>query len=129
MDILYPIVVLPIFVLLCPFWSWIMTDYSWCFNAFLSSPKVDVRSCKRYSILYIYMVFPSLLPFLLLQVNLFLLFLLQVGYVTTICFSCFLIRCVMVSPHFLINLSDPCCLVLKWVWSHFTLTDVLRCIW
>lgn len=33
-------------------------------------------------------------------------FLLQVGYVTTICFLCFLVRCIMVSPFLFLMLSD-----------------------
>jgi len=47
----------------------------------------------------IYLVCSSLLPFLYPEL-IYLIFLMQVGYVTTICFSCFLIRCVMVSPFF-----------------------------
>jgi len=43
-------------------------------------------------------------PFILsFSLSIYLLFLMQVGYVTTICFSCFLIRCVMVSVFFLFN--------------------------
>ena len=42
-----------------------------------------------------------------------LILLMQVGYVTTICFSCFLVRCVMVSFFFFINFGDSFCLIFK----------------
>lgn len=95
-----------------------MIDYSWCCNAFLWNPKVDARSYKRSVFCFtkkffcIYLLFTSLLPLLYPEL-IYLIFLMQVGYVTTICFSCFLIRCVMVSPLFFKNLSDSCCMVLK----------------
>ncbi|XP_027340819.1 protein TOM THREE HOMOLOG 1 isoform X1 [Abrus precatorius] len=50
---------------------------------------------------------PPILPFLYPEL-IYLIFLMQVGYVTTICFSCFLIRCVMVCSFYLmidLNLS------------------------
>lgn len=100
------------------FWPCSMIDYSWCCNAFLLNPKVDARSYKRSVFCFtkkffcIYLLFTSLLPLLYPEL-IYLIFLMQVGYVTTICFSCFLIRCVMVSPLFFKNLSDSCCMVLK----------------
>lgn len=105
-----------------------MTDYSWCCNAFLLNPKADGRSCKRCvfcftrKFFYIYVVCSSLLPFLYPEL-IYLIFLMQVGYVTTICFSCFLIRCVMVSPFFFKEKKWFLLWFVNWVWSYF----IFRC--